>query len=206
MSADAGIYVQRMRALSQARQEPTSDWRLSVLPAAIAAGLGPRTLAVAAAICTRQRGRYSVVIVGVDVIAKELKMDPANVFRSLRYLTRAQVFARQSGGGKMPGKKVGRANVYMLGPAALRVSRTTGKTVSPMTPYAVVAQSLDPVIDDTPTLRGTSYPSGGSGERTAALTGGSSPSQPSSQTIAPHRFRDLLGVLNPRKRSSPNAL
>jgi len=204
-----------MRVRARSRNAPIHDWRLTLLPAAIKAGLPARALRLCAALCDHQRGRsfYPEVIVGLDDLASELGVDRTAVIRDNHRLVAAGLVTIISGGGKLPASRTGRANVYQLG-ARLKGEIASVYTVAAEPQYSVAPRPLygeAPRIPDsgataTPPLRGTSYPSGGSGERTADLTVGP-PSDPSSSVpIAPQRFRDLIGVLNHGKDGVVNAL
>jgi hypothetical protein len=212
---DAQGALERIRARTRSRNAPVHDWRLTLLPAAIEAGLPARALRLCKALCDHQRGRsfYPEVIIGLDQLAEELGVARAHVIRDNKRLVRAGVLTIISGGGRLTASRTGRANVYQLSPrlmgeveAVLTVPKQAQITVPKQARYPRVARTPNSADAGTPTPRGTSYPLGGSGDRTAALTGGSPPTGPSPEAIAPHRFRDLLGVLHLGKRSDANAL
>lgn len=203
---DPHVYVERMRERSRSRQAPIHDWRVTLLPAAIKAKLPARALRLCAALCDHQRGRsfYPEVIVGLDQLAAELGVDRTSVIRDEKRLVQAGLLTIVSGGGRLVGSRTGRANVYQLG-AAITVAATPQLTVAATPQYSRVSRTAYSGATATPTPRSTTYSVGGSGERTAALTGGPTPSPSSPATIAPHRFRDLLAVLNLGKRGDVNA-
>jgi len=215
-AADPLFYVERAR--TSVRNRRIHDWRLTLLPAAIDAEVGLPALRVCNALCSHQRGRHPVVYLATDALAEELGMEKRNVKRAIRQLERAGLLRVIIGGGRQPVPEGhhGKANTYILGPSlagdveavikGVRLDTLSARTrVSGVTPYPETPELINSVRGDTPPLRGTSYPSGGSGERTAALTGGSSPAEPS-PTIAPHRLRDLFRGLSLGKGGSPNAL
>ena len=204
---DAQTYVERMRDRSRSRQAPIHDWRLTLLPAAIKAGMPARALRLCAALCDHQRGRsfYPEVIVGLDQLASELGVDRTSVIRDEKRLVRAGLLSIITGGGRLVGSRTGRANVYQLG-SGLTVAATPQLTVAATPQYSRAERSVNSGVVATPTPFGYFVPSGGSGEKTAALTGGPTPSQPSPASISPSRFRDLLERTGLRKRSVINAL
>jgi hypothetical protein len=213
------VYVDRWR--ERARAQKIHDWRLTLLPIAIEIiGHRGRAIQLCKALCDRQKGYHPEVIASTYDLAEELGMDRRNLYRETRLLIRAGLLRVVIGGGRLPAPRgaAGRADVYQLGPvvapqiegilnSVTQDAVSTQQTASHTTLYRRRARSANSVTQDAPTPLGVlRTPSGDTGERTAALTGGSSPAELSSPTIAPHRFRDLLGILNLGKRSSPNAL
>lgn len=150
-----------------------------------------------------------------DELCVELDMEKRNVKRAVRQLVRAGLVSLEPGGGRQPVPRghEGKANTYQLGP---RVSPSiegaikgvtvdtlpTQTRVSVVTPNLPLSKLNNGVMADTPPLRGTSYPSGGSGERTAALTGGPTPSDLRPATNQAHRLRDLLRRFSPSSEAS----
>ncbi len=204
---DAQTYVERMRDRSRSRQAPIHDWRLTLLPAAIKAGMPARALRLCAALCDHQRGRsfYPEVIVGLDQLATELGVLRHHVIQDEKKLVQARLLSIISGGGRLAGSRTGRANVYQLG-EGLTVPAEVRLTVPGRVLYSRTARTPNSTSAGTPNPSGYTVTVGGSGDRTAALTGGPTPSQPSPASISPSRFRDLLERTGLRKRSVANAL
>lgn len=204
-------YLQRGR--SSVRNQRLHDWRLTLLPAAIEAGVGRPALRVCNALCVHQRGHHPVVYVATDELCEELGMEKRNLKRAVRELERAGLLRILTGGGRqqVPQGRHGRANTYILGASLAGdvdavIKGVLGDTppgqtrVSWVTPYPPAVEIINGVLGDTPPLRGTSYPFGGSGDMTAALTGGSPPAEPSSQPISTSKFRDLLERFRPMNK------
>jgi hypothetical protein len=202
--SDPLVSLERMRERARSRNAPIHDWRVTLLPAAIERRVSAGALRLCKALCDHQRGRFPEVIVGTEELAEELGVHRRNLWKLQQRLVRAGLVDIMIGGGRMPTSKTGRADVYQLGPACGRnveavvtASKRMQLSASKRMQYRGASRTPNSIQTDAPTLRGTSYPFGGSGERTAALTGGSSPDQPSPAAVPPHRFRELLGRFNP---------
>ena len=200
-----------MRDRVRARRAPVHDWRTTLLPAAIRAGMSKRPLSICLALAEHQRGRYPEVFVGTEELAEELGIDRRNLQKDLRRLERHGLIKAITGGGRLVASKTGRANVYQLGAACAHdveavstASKTTHLTASKTTQYPRVSPTRYCVENDAPTPRTPTEYFGGSGERTAALTSGPSPDNPELFTGVDHaaRLRAKLGVLNPVRYES----
>lgn len=212
-------YVDRWRERARARK--VHDWRLTLLPAAIDYPITrARALQLCKALCDRQKGYHPEVIASTYDLADELGMDRRHLYRETQVLVKAGLLRVVIGGGRLPAPRgtTGRADIYQLGPrVAARIDDvfnsapegavSAAQTAPQKAPYRVVARSSNSAPGGAPTPFGVlRTPPGDTGERAAALTGGSSPIQPSSPTIAPHRLRDLFRSLSLGKGGSPNAL
>lgn len=194
------------------RNQRVHDWRLTLLPAAIEAGVGMPALRICKALCDHQRGRHPVVYMATDQLCEELGMEKRNAKRAVRQLERAGLLRVVLGGGRqgVPRGHEGKANTYILGAAlagdvealikGVRGDTLSTQTrVSVVTPYPRAAEITKGVAVDTPPLGSRSDPSGDRGKGTVALTGDSPLIEPS-ETSTPHRFRDLVRRLYDREQ------
>jgi hypothetical protein len=220
-SPDPHVALERLRGRSRAMRD-VHDWRTTLLPAIAEARLPNSCMRVGVALCSRQRGRdwYPWVIVSLDTLAELAGWKPyvdgrtgleepnhGCLNRAVRRLEKAGLLVTETLPGVVEGKSRRRATVYRLGPS-VGGSKLTPQAGSKLTPQADIVPLRQGVESDPPrTPSGTTSPTG-IGERTAALTGGTSPmSRSTSETSSQSRLGDLLSgfrALN-RRLTSPNA-
>lgn len=207
-------YVDRWRDRARARK--VHDWHLTLLPIAIDARVRGRGLQLCKALCDRQKDYFPEVIVSTYELAEELGMDRRNLYQEVKLLVAAGLLHVVVGGGRLPPPRgrAGRADIYQLGPKVSSQVETlinsvkdhavsAPDTASPVTLYPRRVRSHNSVKDHAPTPYGVlRTPSGDTGERTAALTGGPTTIELSPPTVSPSRIHALLERFRPLNKES----